>query len=166
MAWTKEARDEIADMLHKKMSASQIAAHFRGVSRNAVIGLVHRDRRLREIGFSRSPGPQDIAKARRPKRRTAPRPRVVHSAPPIVPEPEPEPITAFGAPHTVGIPLVMFNDHRCKWCINDPEKGAAGHLFCGETTNSGPYCAFHATEAIGGGTESERSADRALRKAA
>lgn len=163
MTWaTPEARDEIADMLHKGLSASQIAAHFEGVTRNAVIGIVTRDKRLKEIGFRNRAGPQNIDRVRRSRNRSVHRPAFTAAS--VVAELGP--ITPFGSPQTAGIPLMLFNGRRCKWCINDPEPRTNAHLFCGETTNGGSYCAYHATAAVGAGTESERSASRVLARAA
>src|SRR5690606_34681468 len=106
----------VAGMLQKGLSASQIAAHFDGVSRNAVIGVVHRDKRLREIGFKRSSGPQHTERSRKPRKPRSSRPRMVHPAPLLMPT---EPVVDLGAPQTAGIPLVMLESHRCKWCVND-----------------------------------------------
>jgi len=54
--WSVVERGQIARMLKQEMSASEIAAHFR-VSRNAIIGIVHRDQKLKAIGFAKARGP-------------------------------------------------------------------------------------------------------------
>lgn len=153
MTWaTPEARDEVAAMLREGKSASQIAAHFRGVSRNAVIGVVHRDKRLREIGFQNRAGGAGGSH--------------VPGQKPVVEPLDTASDMRWRLPHTAGIPLTMFNGRRCKWCINAPEPRSNTHLFCGEATNGGSYCAHHATAAVGEGTRSEQRAAETLRKAA
>lgn len=140
--------DAIRSVWRPGMSAAQIAAHFDGVSRNAVIGIFHRH--AKKIGASMYLGVKGENGQEKPKRKgksannlvwrmkQKPKLRVVK------PEPAIE-RAVFGAPHVAGIRLADFNSHRCKWCINDPEQGANEHLFCGETTNDGPYCAYHST---------------------
>ena len=69
----------------------------------------------------------------------------------------------FSGPHVAGVDLLMLTDCRCKWPIND----GGPMIFCGEVKQlDRPYCAFHATEAIGKGTESERTAVRSALKIA
>lgn len=54
MKWTQEVKALVADMLLEKLSASQIKTRLAPgivVSRNALIGVVHRDKALRGIGF-------------------------------------------------------------------------------------------------------------------
>lgn len=63
--------------------------------------------------------------------------------------------------HIVGRPLYMLSARQCRWCINEPEKGSNGHLFCAEATEPGSsYCDFHAACSVGRGTESERTAHK------
>lgn len=186
--WTQEQRDRVAALLADGLSASEIGKNM-GATRCAVIGLVGRDPQLREIGFARKPCSRSTPKTGRrisgdqidrirrmvagdlsiaPKRTrggvrggkvSLNRIKVVDT-PAVVPAP----IQSFGSPQTVGIPLVMLSPRRCKWCINDPEPGANGHLFCGETTKIGkPYCSWHATAAVGEGTRSEQKAIATLR---
>ena len=174
--WSQHQRNQIADMLRAEKTARQIAAHF-GVSRNAIIGLVSRDKTLREIGFAHSPGPQNTAKKRdlsiaAKRRRGAVRggkEALVRLE--IIPTPSiadlldavPDTPGLFGAPQVAGMPLIMLTDCRCKWPLND----GGPFLFCGEAKQPGrPYCAFHAAASIGSGTESERTAIRSALKVA
>ncbi|TIN31744.1 MAG: GcrA cell cycle regulator, partial [Mesorhizobium sp.] len=60
-AYTEKEIDEIAAWLKEGLSASRIAGRFsalRGspVSRNAIIGIVHRNAGLRAIGFANPKG--------------------------------------------------------------------------------------------------------------
>lgn len=174
MSWaTEEARDQIAVMLAEGLTGAQIAHRF-GVTRNAVIGIIHRDKRLKAIGFKRSPGPQNTEKARdirvEAKRRKNVRGGTVSlnkikAARAIVTllDEAPDIPGRFGAPHVAGIDLMMLTECRCKWPIND----GGPFLFCGEAKKfDRPYCAYHATAALGKGTESERSAVRSALKIA
>lgn len=178
--WHTNNIEKIADMLREGKSASEIGARF-DVSRNAVIGLVHRNPVLKAIGFKRSPGSQNIEKKRdlaiAAKRRKNVRDGTVSlnkikaiQAPAIVELFDAVP-GRFGAPHVAGIPMwddvrgrSMLTQHRCTWPLND----GGPFLFCGEAKQPGrPYCAYHSTAALGNGTESERSAVRqAMREAA
>lgn len=169
--WTQEERDAIATMMRDGLSATQIGDEF-GVSRRTIIGLAYRDKQLKQIGFAGSRGRTGPRRTQTPRRQT-PAVRKGKSANNLawrmqqkpklrVVKPEPAIERAkFGAVQTAGIPLTMFNGRRCKWCINDPEQGANEHLFCGETTNDGPYCAYHATLAYRPvGKVDERGTDR------
>lgn len=180
MTWTPELKDQVADMLHEGLSASQIAARIGDVTRNAVIGVVNRDKRLKEIGFKRAKSENDGTVTARAKRISAASNRKknvrggtvsrnrlkIVPTPPIVEifEAIPDVPGRFGAPHVAGVDLMMLTEHRCKWPIND----GGPFLFCGEAKKSDrPYCAFHAQASIGKGTESERTAVRsAMRMAA
>lgn len=174
--WSQHQRNQIADMLRAEKTARQIAAHF-GVSRNAIIGLVSRDKTLREIGFAHSPGPQntgrkrDLSIAAKRRRGFARGRKEALVRLEAIPTPSiadlldavPDTPGLFGAPHVAGMDLMMLNEHRCKWPIND----GGLFLFCGEAKKSDrPYCAFHNMAALGKGTESERSAVRSALKIA
>ena len=54
-SYTETEIDFIAGMLRDGASASQIAAHFEGRSRNAIVGIVQRNARLKAIGFRNKP---------------------------------------------------------------------------------------------------------------
>lgn len=164
--WYTNNIEKIADMLREGKSASEIGAHF-GVSRNAVIGLVHRNKELREIGFKRSPGPQNIEKVRaisvaatrgknvRGGKVSVNRLKAV--APPIE---APEPVDA---PEPRNLTLMELTERTCRWPVND----GGPFLFCGcEAGLDRPYCDFHTELAKGKGTESERTAIRSALKAA
>lgn len=138
--WSQEARDNIAGMLHDGLSASQIGTYF-GVSRNAIIGLVRRDKTLSEIGFARRPMPTNIAKTRKGKAANNLAWRMQRKAKLRIVKPAIEHAT-FAAVQTAGIPLMMLESHRCKWPVND----GSPFLFCGETKSADvPYCPFHST---------------------
>lgn len=176
MTWTPERKRIVEELLREGLTGKQIADHLgNGITRNAVIGVIHRDKRLKAIGFKRSPGPQNIEK-RRNLSVAAQRNRggvrggtvslnKIKAARAIVAllDEAPDIPGRFGAPQVAGIDLMMLTECRCKWPIND----GGPFLFCGEAKQPGrPYCAFHAAASIRNGTESERTAVRSAIKIA
>jgi GcrA cell cycle regulator len=141
MGWTDERVALLKKLWAEGLSASQIAKQLTGVTRNAVIGKVHR------LGLAGRATPSRPAK--RPVRVARPRPsppaspaaprlRVATTA---VYEPETpvlEPLVLdTGATATV----LTLNDRMCKWPIGDPADNS--FAFCGRAACSGPYCLEH-----------------------
>jgi GcrA cell cycle regulator len=146
MNWTDERVETLKKLWSEGLSASQIAAELGGVTRNAVIGKVHR---LGLSGRAKSPST------------AAPRPRkprthgqVLRVARPSVRgntalahvyeldvEAEPElvdNVIPLGQRRT----LLELTEETCRWPIGDP--GHADFFFCGgRTVSSLPYCAYH-----------------------
>ncbi|MFN3845009.1 MAG: GcrA family cell cycle regulator [Paracoccaceae bacterium] len=88
MSWTDERVETLKKMWGEGQSASQIAKELGGVTRNAVIGKVHR------LGLSnRVGGGKDDAEDEAPIVATKPEP-----APKAAPEPRPEPVAATPRP--------------------------------------------------------------------
>ena len=73
MAWTDERVETLKKLWGDGLSASQIAKQLGGVTRNAVIGKVHR------LGLSGRAAPS--RPARHPEAKPAPRPRAQPAAP-------------------------------------------------------------------------------------
>ena len=87
MSWTDERVELLKKMWGEGQSASQIAKELGGVTRNAVIGKVHR------LGLSnRNTG--SSAKAAEPKEKPAP----AAAAPKPEPKPKPQPKTEPARP--------------------------------------------------------------------
>jgi GcrA cell cycle regulator len=146
MSWTDERVELLKKLWTDGLSASQIAAELGGITRNAVIGKVHR---LGLSGRAKSPAS------------TAPRPRKTRSHSHVlrVPRPvmrgntalahayeydvEPEPelidnVIPIGQRRT----LLELTEETCHWPIGDP--GSTEFFFCGGSSVSGlPYCAYH-----------------------
>ena len=82
MSWTDERVDKLKELWTEGMSASQIAKVMGGVTRNAVIGKVHR------LGLSNrgGPGPEEGGRPAEPVLAAKPAP-----APAVEPPPEPAP---------------------------------------------------------------------------
>jgi len=141
MGWTDERVETLKKLWLDGLSASQIAKQLGGVTRNAVIGKVHR------LGLSGRATPSQPSrpaafKAPRPPRpisAPAPRPRALEPKPAPLPAPRPPQI-----PESPGTATVLtLGAHMCKWPIGDPS--SADFTFCGRRApEEGPYCEDHA----------------------
>ncbi len=137
MAWDDDRVELLKKLWSEGLSASQIASKMGGVTRNAVIGKVHR------LGLSGRAAPAKpqrgcsferaeenfVAKRREPTMR------------PIVPEPEfTAPLVLESGDRTT-VPTLKTN--MCKWPVGDPAR--EDFHFCGQPTSTGKsYCAYHA----------------------
>ena len=146
MTWTDERVEMLKKLWTDGLSASQIAAELGGITRNAVIGKVHR---LGLSGRAKSPS----SAAPRPRK---PRP---HSHMLRVSRPSMRGNTALAhafdiesdaEPEFVDnvIPLgqrrslLELTEETCRWPIGDP--GSPEFFFCGGQSVAGlPYCAHH-----------------------
>jgi len=138
MGWTDERVELLKKLWLDGLSASQIAKQLTGVTRNAVIGKVHR------LGLSGRAAPSQPArttfKAPRPARPVAPSaPRRVEAAQHAPAQPR-----AIVYDETPGSATVLtLGAHMCKWPIGDPS--ADSFTFCGKVSEAdGPYCVAHA----------------------
>jgi len=131
--WTDERVDQLKSLWTEGLSASQIARALGGVTRNAVIGKVHR------LGLAGRAAPTRIDRPRLP---SAPRLHL-RSREPELPVVEEEPIKLEDGSF-VGV--MAINDRMCRWPIGDPS--AEEFHFCGRNPKSGsPYCEAHARKA-------------------
>ena len=145
MEWTEDRVETLKKLWLEGQSASQIAKQLGGVTRNAVIGKVHR------LGLSGRATPSQ------PARTTfkAPRPaRPVTTSAPVIKRPV-EPRAVVAAPVSPPRPVTPFIElpgtatvltlgrHMCKWPIGDPSTDS--FTFCGRRAGTeGPYCVEHA----------------------
>lgn len=147
--WTDERVELLKKLWNDGLSASQIAAELGGITRNAVIGKVHR------LGLSgRAKAPAAAAPRQRKPRTAAMMLRVARPAlrgntvlarlPAYEVEYEADPeITAEIVPIGQRCSLLDLSECKCRWPIGDP--GTADFFFCGGTTAEGlPYCTHHA----------------------
>ena len=158
MNWTDERVEKLKKLWSEGLSASQIAAQLGGVSRNAVIGKVHR---LSLPGRAKAGG--TTVAAARPKRATsAPRApnyaaRAVTRTPrtagatalkeEVAVDLAVEPVLELDAnivvPMSRRLELTQLTERTCKWPIGDPLKEE--FHFCGnDSPESSPYCSYHA----------------------
>ncbi len=156
MAWTEERVEELKKLWSEGHSASQIAARMGGVTRNAVIGKVHR------LGLSGRAAPA------KPKAVTVEREPVVQAAAPSQPAPEREPAPVRSVLRDLP-PISDINAGRltvsnigssdCKWPIGDP--ASDDFHFCGQPSTGGkPYCAYHAQLAFQPSTHKRERKER------
>lgn len=141
MGWTDERVETLKKLWQDGLSASQIAKQLGGVTRNAVIGKVHR------LGLSGRATPskpaRPVFKAPRPHRPVAAAP----SAPRRIAEPvaqaQPAPAPVRYIDEAPGSATVLtLGAHMCKWPIGDP--ATDNFTFCGRRQSDGPYCGEHA----------------------
>ncbi|MEP4032853.1 GcrA family cell cycle regulator [Roseibium polysiphoniae] len=155
MSWTNERVELLKKLWTEGHSASQIAGELGGVTRNAVIGKVHR---LGLSGRAKTPAP--ASKPRRSRtttastsssnRPSAPQPQTqgatalkMETAPAPVAQikPEAEPIAEL-VPISERASILTLTERTCKWPIGDPSSD--DFYFCGRSSDAGvPYCAHH-----------------------
>jgi GcrA cell cycle regulator len=149
MAWNDERVELLKKLWAEGLSASQIASRLGGVTRNAVIGKVHR------LGLS-GRAPSSRSSAPRPRRVQAPR---QHRAPALMfgtrgnvalkpqfqedSEPQPAPVTELFIPPEERATILTLKESMCRWPVGDP--ASEDFYFCGrKKTGSHPYCEHHA----------------------
>ena len=176
MAWTEDRVEVLKKLWAEGHSASQIAKQLGGVTRNAVIGKVHR------LGLSGRATPSRPVK--RPVRLARPKPRIAAKTA----KPAGKPVPASGEPiietpaspssglssiekaATIAMPpqpladgeaatILTIRDSMCKWPIGDPADPS--FAFCGRKRTSGPYCSEHAKIAFQPSRKRDRKRDDA-----
>ena len=161
-SWTDDAVATMLKLAGEKKTASQIAAVL-GVSRNAVIGKMHRAKG----NFARRPGP-DVAKSRKAKPEPeAVAPKVITAPAPVAPlRPMSEPVSENPAYRSslgvVDIPpgacasVLKLTAFSCHWPIG--EVMSDDFRFCAEPIEAGAtYCDHHRKIGTGAGSSHERS---------
>jgi GcrA cell cycle regulator len=145
-SWTDERVTRLRKLWSDGLSAAQIAAELGGVSRNAVIGKVHRlglngrAKSPREAASRpRRPRTHSVLIARQSKRELA-LAAVFESARETGQEPAPEAtVIPFGQRRS----LLELTESTCRWPIGDPADKDQ-FFFCGGPALGGfPYCRHH-----------------------
>ncbi|MBY0383366.1 MAG: GcrA family cell cycle regulator [Xanthobacteraceae bacterium] len=144
--WTDDRVEQLKKLWESGLSASQIAAELGNITRNAVIGKVHR---LGLSGRAKTPSsaaprqrkvraPQHMMRISRPMSRgnTA-------LAQAFEVEMEADPVTFDNVvPMGQRRTLLELTEETCHWPIGDP--GSTEFFFCGGKALGGlPYCAQH-----------------------
>lgn len=163
MSWTDERVETLKKLWNDGFSASQIAAEIGGVTRNAVIGKVHR------LGLSGRGKPTVQLAPRTIKRNTAPRSGGGFSsrsggagalalkgyASPvehIMPEAKPLLEVVIASER---VTIMDLREGMCRWPLGDPL--SSEFRYCGSDCSSGlPYCAGHANVAYHGSSDKKR----------
>jgi GcrA cell cycle regulator len=171
MAWTDEIVEQLKQHWIDGKSASQIAGLLgNGVTRNAVIGKVHR---LGLAGRAKSPS----SAASRPPRRMAPPPahrvagpRLSHAprmtrgatalayAPQALSELEQPEFESVVVPMSLRVTIIELKEAMCRWPLGDP--ASSEFRYCGSPSASGPYCAYHCGLAYQPAQDRRRDRDR------
>lgn len=156
--WTDDRVERLKKLWSEGLSASQIAAQLGGVSRNAVIGKVHR---LNLPGRAKAGG---ATSARSQKRAAMPAPvRPASFAPRTITRTITRPAGAtmlkedievdvlqemhvardnVVVPIFKRVPLIRLTERTCKWPLGDPLK--EDFCFCGnDSPDNTPYCTYH-----------------------
>jgi GcrA cell cycle regulator len=134
--WTDDRVETLAKLWKDGLSASQIARSLGGVTRNAVIGKVHR------LGLCGRATPH-VPGAGRPDQRRERRGRIPPKKarrPPQPPAPSPLPLPETGLASIVSVGL-----GQCRWPIGEPQDET--FCLCGRPRTRGAYCASHAVVA-------------------
>ncbi|MGR6466887.1 GcrA family cell cycle regulator [Rhizobium sp. PAMB 3182] len=159
MNWTDERVEKLKKLWADGLSASQIAAQLGGVSRNAVIGKVHR---LNLPGRAKSGGASSAARTVK-RAVTAPKApnyaarvttrTVTRTAGATALKEEVEinaiqelryvPASNVVVPISRRLALTELTERTCKWPVGDPLQD--DFHFCGcESPDTSPYCNYHA----------------------
>lgn len=172
MSWTDERVETLKRMWSEGQSASQIAKELGGVTRNAVIGKVHRlglsnrgeepeaaaapaavPEPVAEIEAAPVPEPEEAepapVAAAEPGPGFAPRRTIVPAGQPLPPQPSANEISpeALASVREVEkrsrkLTLMELTERTCKWPIGDPATDK--FWFCGLLSQPGkPYCEAH-----------------------
>jgi GcrA cell cycle regulator len=156
MAWTDERVELLKKLWSEGLSASQIAGRIGAVTRNAVIGKVHRlglsGRATTTRMKTHRPRPR-IANGQTAKR-VVPKSRFQQIGNPALralyqPEAEPyvQPVEELVIPLAERKTIQTLMECHCRWPIGDLQ--AADFHFCGKGKVPGlPYCEFHARRAF------------------
>lgn len=142
MSWTDERVEVLKKLWAEGLSASQIAKELGGVTRNAVIGKVHR------LGLSGratpSRPPRRLVSPHRPRVALRPALRLAGGSDVSV---KPMPIDPAPLPNGEFATVLDLSEHICKWPIGDPSDPK--FQFCGRKTKVGaPYCDAHSQVAF------------------
>ena len=173
MSWTDERVATLTKMWSEGQSASQIAKELGGVTRNAVIGKVHRlGLSNRATTTAKPAAKKEAAKPRAkaaaepvkstskpiietPAVRDIPRKRpIITAGQPLPPQPSASEVSAEALANVAKIEkkakkltLMQLTERTCKWPIGDP--ATDDFWFCGHPVQAGkPYCETHVSVAF------------------
>jgi GcrA cell cycle regulator len=175
MAWTDEIVEQLKQHWIDGKSASQIAGLLgNGVTRNAVIGKVHR---LGLAGRAKTPStsvPRPRRLAPPPVHRVAgprlssPAPRMMRGATAFALAPEAlselerqEEFESVVLPMSLRVTIVELKESMCRWPLGDP--ATSEFRYCGSPAASGPYCTYHGGLAYQPAQDRRRDRDRSRR---
>jgi len=135
--WNDDRVDTLTRLWREGLSASQIARNLGGVTRNAVIGKIHRlglsGRATPHVPGARRP---DAGRGERRLRRPSPPPavRTYRESAAVTPLTLPVPETGLAT-------VLSVRYGQCRWPMGDPLSD--GFRLCGRGARRGAYCAAH-----------------------
>ncbi|ASY64459.1 GcrA cell cycle regulator [Sinorhizobium sojae CCBAU 05684] len=152
--WTEERIEQLKKLHAAGHSASQIAAMMGGVSRNGVIGKIHRLRLPTMAKPRASAKPRAI---KMPVRKAAAVPVKAKATPVVPPRDLPRDIESVARPSPV-LKRIMDADwdgrHECRWPVEGEKEQT--RFCCHPVSGESSYCEYHRRAARGEGTKSER----------
>ncbi len=169
MNWTDERVELLRKLWSEGLSASQIAAQLGSVTRNAVIGKVHR-LKLSSRGRTTAAAPRQkkTASAAGGVKSVSRASTVTRSittsigATALQTQFEAVPVVRYRPAEDVVVPisrrlqLVQLSERTCKWPNGDPL--TEDFSFCGnDTAETGPYCTYHSRVAFQPAAERRRN---------
>ncbi|MCB1386968.1 MAG: GcrA cell cycle regulator [Nitratireductor sp.] len=165
MGWTDERVELLKKLWMEGLSASQIAAELGGVTRNAVIGKIHR------IGLSgRAKGTASNAARRKPAAtRSTASPKAARQTNGTRSTSQPVAVVKTAAatdiekPEMLLLDLLQLTEQTCKFPIGDPQE--ENFAFCGVRSKDGePYCEYHCSLAYQPNADRRNRASRGAAK--
>lgn len=170
MNWTDERVEMLRKLWSEGLSASQIAAQLGGVSRNAVIGKVHRLKLSARGRATAAPArqkktAQGSSGAKVAARAAPTRPMTMtigatalqaqFDAEPVARQVL-RPVANVVVPISRRLQLIQLTERTCKWPNGDPL--TEDFNFCGnDSAETGPYCSYHARIAFQPPSERRRN---------
>lgn len=150
MSWTEERVELLRKLWSDGLSASQVAAELGpGITRNAVIGKIHR---LGLAERAKTANAQRPRVAKPPRQAAAPRAHGggVHGNVALAFAPQTLVVARAAPEEEVVIPmservtLMELREAMCRWPMGDPT--TPEFRFCGAKSpiSGGPYCGYHA----------------------
>ncbi len=169
MNWNDERVELLRKLWAEGLSASQIAALLGGVSRNAVIGKVHRLKLSSRGRATAAPARQKRTSSGSSGTKTATRTAAATRSMPVsigatalqthfdvepVARHHIRPVENIVVPISRRLQLVQLNERTCKWPNGDPL--SEDFHFCGNDSSEGPYCTYHSRIAFQPASERRR----------
>ena len=165
MGWNDERVELLKKLWADGLSASQIAAELGGITRNAVIGKVHRlglSGRVKAPSMSqprpRAPKPMHAQSRPAMKSHNGPMTRGANAlayAPRVETLPARRPVEEVVIPMSERVTIMELRESMCRWPLGDPT--TPEFRFCGARSITGlPYCTHHAEIAYQPATERKR----------
>lgn len=133
--WSDDRIEHLKSLWQEGLSASEVARTLGHVTRNAVLGKLHR------LGLLSGSAPNRPSRARASIPRSRPARPAKVALVTLVPEPD-----AFTFQDGSFVTVVTVNDRMCRWPIGDPKAG--DFHFCGHAPKVGScYCEAHTQRA-------------------